>query len=134
MVASADPGLRLVAGYDPDDPARRMWHVVLSVSGAGVPLDLIHGALTHLAHERPFLLTARYAEDRAELRYWDEAEQLVDAAALALRLWGEHLSTSGLPAWQVVGLEVLDRETFRLRGAAGDSSGPVTEAGSVRPF
>ena len=52
---------------------------------------------------------------------------------MALRLWGEHRSTAGLPTWRVVGLEVLDRETFRQRGNA-DPVGGLVEAGSVRPF
>ena len=110
-----------------------MWHVVLHVAGEPVPVPELRQALERLAHERPFLLTARYAEDRAEVRYWDEAERLEDAAAMALRLWGEHRSTAGLPTWRVVGLEVLDRETFRQRGNA-DPVGGLVEAGSVRPF
>jgi len=110
-----------------------MWHVVLQVAGDPVPVPELRQSLERLAHERPFLLTARYAADRAEVRYWDEAERLEDVAALALRLWGEHRSTAGLPTWRVVGLEVLDRETFRQRGS-GDSAGVLVEAGSVRPF
>jgi hypothetical protein len=109
-----------------------MWHVVLTVAGDPVPEAELRCALERLAHERPFLLTARYASDRAEIRYWDEAERLEDAAALALRLWGEHRQSAGLPGWRVVGLEVLDRETFRQRGA--DAGGVLVEAGSVRPF
>ena len=58
----------------------------------------MRSALERLAHERPFLLSARYAADRAELRYWEEARDLEDAAALALRLWGEHRLTADLPA------------------------------------
>ena len=110
-----------------------MWHVVLHVGGVPVPVRELRLALERLAHERPFLLTARYATDRAEIRYWDEAERLEDAAALALRLWGEHRQSAGLPSWSVVGLEVVDRETFRQRGAV-ESAGPLVEAGSVRPF
>ncbi len=108
-----------------------MWHVVLTVAGYPVPEPELRDGLERLAHERPFLLTARYSSDRAEIRYWDEAERLEDAAALALRLWGEHRYTAGLPGWRAVGLEVLDRETFRERGADG---GVLVEAGSVRPF
>ncbi|MDQ1602295.1 MAG: hypothetical protein QOE01_140 [Actinomycetota bacterium] len=118
-------------------PRRRepiaMWHVTLTVSGAAVAAGDIKAALERLAHERPFLLTARYAEDRAELRYWEEARELEDAAALALRLWGEHRISADLPAWRVSGLEVVDRTTFQLR--ATDSLVPaLMPAGGVRPF
>ena len=110
-----------------------MWHVTLTVSGAAVASGDIKAALERLAHERPFLLTARYAEDRAELRYWEEARELEDAAALALRLWGEHRASADLPAWRVSGLEVVDRTTFQVR--AMDSPEPsLMPAGGVRPF
>jgi hypothetical protein len=118
-------------------PRRRepiaMWHVTLTVSGAAVAAGDIKAALERLAHERPFLLTARYADDRAELRYWEEARDLEDAAALALRLWGEHRLTAELPPWRVTGLEVVDRATFQRR--ATDAPPPaLVPAGGVRPF
>jgi hypothetical protein len=93
----------------------RMWHVTLTVAGTAVDADLIRVALERLAHDHPFLLSGRFAPDRAELRYWEEAADVHDAAAMALRLWGEHRRTSGLPAWEIVGLEVVDRETYRTR-------------------
>src|SRR3712207_8690624 len=40
-----------------------------------------------------------------------------DAAALALRLWGDHRVSCELPGWREVGLEVLNRDTVRARGA-----------------
>ena len=110
-----------------------MWHVVLSLAGSAVAEQELRDALERLAQERPFLLTARYAADRVEVRYWDEAERLEDVAALALRLWGEHRQTAGLPSWEVVGLEVLDRDTYRLR-SSDESAGTLIETGSVRPF
>lgn len=112
---------------------RPMWHVTLTVGGDEVPAAEIRVALERLAHERPFLLSARYAADRAELRYWEEARDLEDAAALALRLWGEHRRTAGLPPWRVTGLEVVDRMTFQRR--ATEAPVPVlVPAGGVRPF
>ena len=81
----------------------------------GRPPPRSAAALERLTHEQPFLLSARYAADRAELRYWEEARDLEDAAALALRLWGEHRLTAALPAWRVAGLEVVDRATFQRR-------------------
>ncbi|MFE9449398.1 hypothetical protein [Streptomyces sp. NPDC006739] len=111
----------------------RLWHVTLSVSGEKVPLADLRRALEQLAHDHPFLLTSRYAHDHAEIRYWEEARDLHDAAAVALRLWGEHRQTSGLPPWEIVGLEVIDRETYHQRIAAGYGPAPATPVG-VHPF
>ena len=94
-----EPGAQRPAGQ----PATRpMWHVTLTVVGDAVEAAEVRAALERLAHEQPFLLSARYAADRAELRYWEEARDLEDAAALALRLWGEHRLTAELPPWRVV--------------------------------
>jgi hypothetical protein len=110
-----------------------MWHVTLTLAGSEVPEPEIRAGLQRLTEERPFLLSVRYAGDRAEIRYWEEAAELDDAAALALRLWGEHRSTAHLPAWQVAGLEVVDRATYQRR--AMDSPAPsLAPAGGVRPF
>ena len=110
-----------------------MWHVTLTVGGDPVEAELIREGLERLTHERPFLLSARYAPDRAEVRYWEEARDVDDAAALALRLWGEHRLTASLPSWRVTGLEVVDRATFQRR--AMDSPAPaLVPAGGVRPF
>jgi hypothetical protein len=117
----------------PPPEARPMWHVTLTVVGAPVEPAEVRAALERLTHEQPFLLSARYADDRAELRYWEEARDLEDAAALALRLWGEHRLTAALPRWRVAGLEVVDRATFQRR--AMDSALPaLVPAGGVRPF
>ena len=110
-----------------------MWHVTLTLVGEAMEPREVRSALERLAHERPFLLSARYAADRAELRYWEEARDLEDAAALALRLWGEHRLTADLPPWRVAGLEVVDRATFQRR--ATDTPAPaLMPAGGVRPF
>nr|WP_173405688.1 hypothetical protein [Streptomyces sp. SID5468] len=113
--------------------ASRLWHVTLSVSGAEAPLAEVRRALEQLAHDHPFLLTSRYANDHAEIRYWEEARDLHDAAAIALRLWGEHRATAHLPPWEIVGLEVIDRETYHLRVAEGYGPPPATPVG-VHPF
>ena len=111
-----------------------MWHVTLTVGGDAVDLDQIRAAMERLALEHPFLLAGRYAVDRVELRYWEEAERLEDAAALALRLWGEHRVTADLPAWDVVGLEVLGWDVWHSRGRAGQLSVQPSAAGTFRPF
>jgi len=128
-ISSSSPSSSPSAG-----PAGRMWHVTLTVHGAAVPPGEVRAGLERLQHERPFLLAGRYSADCAEVRYWEEAERLEDAAALALRLWGEHRLSAGLPPWSVVGLEVIDRETFSLRGARGELDVRLAPAGAVRPF
>ncbi|AVV42637.1 hypothetical protein C6376_15610 [Streptomyces sp. P3] len=111
----------------------RLWHVTLSVSGEEAPVQEVRRALEQLAHDHPFLLTSRYAGDHAEIRYWEEARDLHDAAAVALRLWGEHRQTAGLPPWEIVGLEVIDRQTYHQRIAEGYSPAPATPVG-VHPY
>ncbi|QKW19549.1 hypothetical protein HUT16_11160 [Kitasatospora sp. NA04385] len=111
----------------------RMWHVVLSVAGAATPLPELRTALEKLAHDHSFFLTARYAADHAEVRYWEEARDLHDAAAIALRLWGEHKASAKLPAWEIVGLEVVDRPTYHKRVAEGFGD-PPPQPGGVHPY
>lgn len=111
----------------------RLWHITLRVSGTGTPLQEVRRGLEQLAHDHPFLLTSRYADDHAEIRYWEEARDLHDAAAVALRLWGEHRQSAQLPPWEIVGLEVIDRETYHQRLAEGYGPPPATPVG-VHPF
>ena len=119
--------------YEEPKDLPRLWHVTLSVSGKESPLPEVRRALEQLAHDHPFFLTSRYAVDHAEIRYWEEARDLHDAAAVALRLWGEHRQTAKLPPWEIVGLEVIDRETYHLRIAEGFGPAPATPVG-VHPF
>lgn len=111
----------------------RLWHITLSVSGQEAPLKEVRRGLEQLAHDHPFLLTSRYANDHAEIRYWEEARDLHDAAAVALRLWGEHRATAKLPPWEIVGLEVIDRQTYHQRIAEGYGPPPAAPVG-VHPF
>ncbi|MGI3204726.1 hypothetical protein ACRJ4W_54740 [Streptomyces sp. GLT-R25] len=138
-VAGEERALTSVAAgdtYEVEEPAHdlpRLWHVTLSVSGDEAPLKEVRRGLEQLAHDHPFLLTSRYANDHAEIRYWEEARDLHDAAAVALRLWGEHRQTAKLPPWEIVGLEVIDRETYHQRIAEGYGPLPATPVG-VHPF
>jgi hypothetical protein len=91
------------------------WHVAVTVAGPEVDSELVRAAMVRLAQERPFLHAMRFARNRAEIRYWDQADNLIDAASLALRVWSEHQVSAALPAWDVVGLEVLEREAYRRR-------------------
>lgn len=106
-----------------------MWHVCLTVGGERHEPAEVLAALERLSHERPFLMSGRYDGDRAEVRYWEEAEDCGDAAALALRLWGEHRQSAGLPAWRVIGLSVVSREEHQRREDL-----PLAAAGGWRPF
>ncbi|MET9345880.1 hypothetical protein [Streptomyces termitum] len=114
-------------------PLSKLWHITLSVSGVESPLKEVRRGLEQLAHDHPFLLTSRYANDHAEIRYWEEARDLHDAAAVALRLWGEHRQTAKLPPWEIVGLEVIDRETYHQRIAEGYGPPPAAPVG-VHPY
>ena len=93
----------------------RLWRVTVTVSGAPMEPKLVRGALRRLNEERPFLNSVRYGADRAELCYWEEAESVVDAGSLALRMWDEHRVTANLPSWEVVALEVTERTVHRTR-------------------
>lgn len=151
-LASVDTGQRAVPGAVPSgeeseqqDQGRRqqregrtqetsrLWHITLSVAGDEAPLKEVRRGLEQLAHDHPFLLTSRYANDHAEIRYWEEARDLHDAAAVALRLWGEHRLSAKLPPWEIVGLEVVGRETYHQRVAEGYAPPPAAGRG-VRPF
>ncbi|WP_461024338.1 hypothetical protein [Thalassiella azotivora] len=107
----------------------------MTVVLAGEPVDALalRTGLQALQREQPFLASARYGADRVEVRYWDEAEDVDDAAAMALRIWPEHRESAGLPDWRVVGLEVLDRDTLRERSDRGLVP-PALVLGEVRPL
>src|SRR3954447_22026594 len=94
----------------------RLWHVTLTVAGEEVEPLIVRNALRRLNDQRPFLHSLKFAAGRAEVQYWEEAESLLDASSLALRVWNEHRESAGLPRWEVVGLEVLERTVFLSRG------------------
>jgi hypothetical protein len=97
------------------DP-NRLWHVIITVAGENVEPLIVRNALRRLSDQRPFLHSLKYAAGRAEIQYWEQAESLLDASSLALRVWNEHRDSAGLPRWEVVGLEVLERQIYLSRG------------------
>ncbi len=97
------------------EDAARLWHVTVTVAGAEHDSETVRQAMLRLSEERPFLHALRYGPAHAEIRYWEEAPDMLDAASLALRVWSEHRDTAGLPHWEVVGLEVLERDAFQRR-------------------
>lgn len=118
----------------PSADARPMWHITLTVAGPAVPDPVIKGALERLSEEHPFLLSGRYAVDRAEVRYWEEAADVATALRMAVLLWDEHVASAQLPPWRVVGVEVVDRETFHRRGRYIHEQPGLVAAGRVIPF
>lgn len=96
----------------------RLWHVCLTVCGDAMEPLIVRTALSRLRDQRQFLHSLKYEGDRAEIQYWEEADTLLDASSLALRVWNEYRDSAGLPRWEVVGLEVLERTVFQERGAA----------------
>ncbi len=88
----------------------RLWHVTVTLAGAPMEPRIVRAALQRLTELRPFLSSLRFGASRAELAYWDEGDTLVDVASLALRLWNEHRGEAALPSWEVVGLEVVERD------------------------
>ncbi len=135
MDAAETPRLRPVAdGDDEAVAARPMWHITLTVAGRAVPAAVIKSALERLSEEHPFLLSGRFSTDRAEVRYWEEAGDVATALRMAVLLWDEHTASAQLPAWRVVGVEVVDRETFHRRGRYIHEQPGLVAAGRVIPF
>ncbi len=93
----------------------RLWHVTLTVAGDAVEVMLVRASLARLREERPFLDTLEYTATSAELQYWDEGDGMLDVASLALRLWAEHRESAGLPCWEIVGLEVVEKSIRESR-------------------
>ena len=96
--------------------AGRLWHVSVTVGGVDVEPLIVRNALRRLNDQRPFLHSLKFGANRAEIQYWEEAASVVDASSLALRVWDEHRESAGLPRWEVVALEVLEREVYLSRG------------------
>lgn len=122
----------MVASHAPA-PAQ-LWFVTVTVAGDAVDAQTIRSGLERLSHEHPFLLSGRYADDRAEVRYWEEAPDAQAVLDLAVSLWREHRDSAALPDWHVVGVEVIDRETFHRRGRHLGHGPGLIAAGGVSPL
>ena len=98
------------------DPAGRLWHVTVTVSGDPIEPLLVRSALTRLSEQRPFIHSVSFTGASAELQFWDEGDAMLDVASLALRMWSEHRESAGLPLWEVVGLEIVEKTVSESRG------------------
>jgi hypothetical protein len=110
-----------------------MWYVTVTVTGPAMDTESVRQSLERLSAERPFVVSAGYSADRAEVRYWEESDEVSVAVTQALRMWDDHAGTARLPRWRVVGLEVIDRQTARRRwDQAGEPQ--VFVLGEIRPL
>lgn len=91
------------------DAQGRLWHVTVTLAGDPVEPLLVRSALARLTEQRPFIDSVSFTGTSAELQFWDEGDGMLDVASLALRLWAEYRESAGLPSWEVVGLEVIEK-------------------------
>jgi hypothetical protein len=110
-----------------------LFHVTLTVGGIAMEPALVQAACQRLSSEQPFLFSGRFGADRAEVHYWEEAPDCAAAKEFALQLWDNHRESAGLPPWAVLGVDVIDRDTFLQRGGRPVRRS-VTPAGTWRPF
>lgn len=109
-----------------------LWHVTVTVHGQPQTTDRLQLGLQSVAFGHGIDLSARYSPDTVELRYWDEGSDCRVVVGHALSLWDEYRDEVDLPAWPVVGVEVLDRPSFRRRFPQGGD--PELFAPGVHPF
>lgn len=96
--------------------AVRHWHVTLTMAGEPSELLLVRAAMQRLSEERPLLDSVLSLRDSVEIQFWDEGENMLDVASLAMRLWNEHRESARLPNWEVVGLEIVEKGLRERRG------------------
>lgn len=97
--------------------AVRHWHVTLTLTGEPVEPLIVRAAMHRLNEERQFLDSVISTGSSVEIQFWDEGENMLDVASLAMRLWNEHRESAKLPKWEVVGLEILEKSLRDSRGA-----------------
>ncbi len=75
--------------------------------------------MQRLGEEHQFLDSVSSTGDSVEIQFWDEGESMLDVASLAMRLWNEHRVSANLPDWEVIGLEIVEKDLREQRGALG---------------
>ena len=117
------------------DPAGRLWHVTVTLAGDPVEPLLVRSALARLSEQRPFIDSVSFTGASAELQFWDEGDAMLDVASLALRLWAEYRESAGLPSWEVVGLEVVEKSLRDSRNGGRGGGRPVSfHSSTSAPF
>ncbi len=99
--------------------AVRHWHVTVTLSGEKVEPLIVRGAMQRLNDERPFLDSVISNGKSVEIQFWDQGENMLDVASLAMRLWNEHRESARLPNWEVIGLEIVEKDLREARAALG---------------
>jgi hypothetical protein len=102
--------------------ALRHWHVTLTLSGDPVEPLIVRAAMQRLNEERLFLDSVTATGDSVEIQFWDQGESMLDVASLAMRLWNEHRESAKLPDWEVVGLEIVEKDVRERRITPGRSA------------
>ena len=108
---------------------RELWHVTLTVGGDAHPSRRCVARSSGCPRSARSCCPGVTPTSRAELQLLGRGRRLLRRCALALRLWGEHRRTAGLPAWSVQGLEVMSREEYIRRDHL-----LLAEPGSWQPF
>ena len=112
---------------------RPLWFVTVTLSGRPLAADLVHDGLQQLNETRAFLVSTRYDDQRAEVRYWDEGATARDTTRQALALWRYKDVDVGLPGGTLSGLVVVDRAAARREWLHGQHP-TVVALGEVVPF
>jgi hypothetical protein len=99
--------------------AVRHWHVTLTLSGEAAEPLILRGAMQRLTQERGFLDSVISNGSSVEIQFWDEGRNMLDVASLAMRLWNEHRDSAKLPDWEVVGLEIVEKDLRDRRSSLG---------------
>lgn len=99
--------------------AVRHWHVTLTLAGEPVEPMMLRAAMQRFTDEHQFLGSVTTTAESVEIQFWDQGDSMLDIASLAMRLWNEHRESANLPDWEVVGLEILEKELRERRTSVG---------------
>ena len=119
----------------PPDPegSRPFWLVTVTLSGPSLPEKKVRTGLGRLNDTRAFLVSTRYDDHRAEVRYWDEGGTASEPVWQALELWSDEDVDEVLPGWALSGLGVVDHESARWQLLHGQHP-RVFALGEILPF
>ena len=117
-----------------EEPAVRLpgvlWHVTVTVHGQPQAADRLQLGLQTMAFSHGIDLCASLQSRHRRTPVLGRRVRLPGCRRHALALWDDYRGEVDLPAWPVVGVEVLDRTSFRRRFPKGD---PALFAPGVHP-